>query len=172
MHNSNVCNSNLNVGVLWLWVTYESPIYDEFVSGMLWYWWMSWFCQCLHTQFHLHQHYCEYESQKLQYFPPEIIQSVYVNVFNFFSLLRDHIDAVSARLDMLVIRQLDVSLGNHALRSVSTPVTITLTASFSGTVTSPALYVYTYIVSQLDAMCKEFRERLQFVIQSRPVRMS
>lgn len=82
-------------------------------------------------------------SHKNQYFFSGIIQSVYVNVFNFFSLLRDHIDAVSARLDMLGIRQLDVSLGNRAPRSVSTPVTLTLTASFSGTATSPALYVYT-----------------------------
>ncbi len=62
-------------------------------------------------------------------------------------------DAVSARLDMLVIRQPDVSLGNHALRSVSTPVTLTLTASFRGTVTSPALYVYTIHIHCVPTRC-------------------
>jgi len=53
---------------------------------------------------------------------------------------------VSVKLDMLGIRQLDVSLGNRVLRSVSTPVTLTLTASFSETGTSPVLYVYTQLL--------------------------
>lgn len=58
---------------------------------------------------------------------------------------------VSAKLGMLGIRQLDVSLGNRVNRSVSTPVTLMLTASFSGTGSSPALYVYT----QLPVTCSK-----------------